>query len=100
MSCNIGLYKKYLEQGVDGAIVFVAENHTLDPLGYTAVIAGQNITVTPTQEGDDVVVTIPLIDVGLGVGDYYGYFVTNTKTEGNFFQFQIRLEITKNVVSD
>lgn len=97
MGCNIETYQKCLQEGVDGAISFTAKNHTLDPLGYTASIAGETITVNATQEGSDVVVTIPLVSLGLSKGSYTGYFVTNTKTEGKFFQYQIKLDITKNL---
>lgn len=100
MSCNIDTYIKKLQQGIDGAIVLIARKHTRDPLGYTVEIAGQTLAVTAVQEDADVRITVPLVALGLEIGTHKGYFVTNTKTEGNFFQFKIQLEITKNLEND
>lgn len=96
-TCNIPIKEKCLPQGVDGSIKFEILNATVDPLGYSARIGTTDINVTANVDGDDVLIAIPLVNLGFEVGKYTGYFVTNTKTEGLFFQFNIVLNITNNV---
>lgn len=95
--CNIEVYHKCLPEGIDGSITFIAKNNVVDPLGYTAKIGEITIPVTADQQGNDVVIAIPLVNLSLSIGTHGGFFATNTKTEGVFFQFNIRLDIIKNV---
>lgn len=98
--CNVTTVTKCLKEGVDGAIVFFAENATEDPLGYIAKINGVDFPVTAEQEGEDVALVIPLVNLNLSAGTYGGYFETGTKTEGLYFDFKIRLDIIKSASSE